>query len=49
MTIQELCDIEAQDLTKDLGYSFERKWLNLSQYRGDLDRILQINLKQEDK
>lgn len=49
MTTQELCDIEAQDLAKEFGYSFEHKWLNLSQYRGELDRILQINLKQEDK
>ena len=45
MTIQELCNIEAQDLAKYSGYSFEHKWLDLSQYRGELDRILQMNLK----
>ncbi|MFM7886144.1 MAG: hypothetical protein ACKPCM_05525 [Pseudanabaena sp.] len=39
MTIQELCDIEAQDLAKESGYSFERKWLKLPQYTGELDRI----------
>ncbi len=38
MTVQELCDIEAQDLAKEFGYSFERKWLRLPQYTGELDR-----------
>ena len=37
MTIQELCHIEAQDLAKEFGYSFERKWLKLAQYKGELD------------
>ena len=37
MTIQGLCDIEAQDLAKEFGYSFERKWLNLLQYIGELE------------
>lgn len=29
--------IEAQDLAKEFGYSFERKWLKLPQYTGELD------------
>jgi hypothetical protein len=37
MTIQELCDVESQDLAKEFGYSFERKWLKLPQYKGELD------------
>ncbi len=37
MTIQELCDVEAQELAKEFGYSFERKCLNLPQYTGELD------------
>ncbi|MFM7576946.1 MAG: hypothetical protein ACKO5Q_08425 [Microcystaceae cyanobacterium] len=31
--------IAAQDLAQELGYQFTRKWLNLTQYTGDLDRL----------
>jgi hypothetical protein len=48
MTIQELCDIEAQDLAKDLDYSFERKWLKLPQYTGELDRSPQTQERIEE-
>ena len=48
MTIQELCDIEAQDLAKEFGYSFERKWLNLPQYTGELDRSPQTKERIEE-
>ncbi|WP_055073934.1 hypothetical protein [Pseudanabaena sp. 'Roaring Creek'] len=48
MTVQELCDIEAQDLAKDLGYSFERKWLKLPQYTGELDRSPQTQERIEE-
>jgi hypothetical protein len=48
MTIQELCDVEAQDLAKDLGYSFERKWLKLPQYTGELDRSPQTQERIEE-
>ena len=48
MTIQELCDIEAQDLAKEFGYSFERKWLNLPQYTGELDRSQQTQERIEE-
>ncbi|ELS33110.1 MULTISPECIES: hypothetical protein [Pseudanabaena] len=48
MTIQELCDIEAQALAKEFGYSFERKWLNLPQYRGELDRSPQTQERIEE-
>ena len=48
MTIQELCDIEAQDLAKEFGYSFERKWLNLPQYLGELDRSQQTQERIEE-
>jgi hypothetical protein len=48
MTIQELCDVEAQDLAKDLGYSFERKWLKLPQYAGELDRSPQTQERIEE-
>ncbi len=33
--------IEAQALAKEFGYSFERKWLKLPQYTGELDRSKQ--------
>lgn len=48
MTMQELCDIEAQDFAKDFGYSFERKWLNLPQYTGELDRSPQTQERIEE-
>jgi hypothetical protein len=48
MTIQELCDVEAQDLAKELGYSFERKWLKLPQYTGELDRSPQTQERIEE-
>jgi len=48
MTIRELCDVEAQDLAKDLGYSFERKWLKLPQYTGELDRSPQTQERIEE-
>jgi hypothetical protein len=48
MTIQELCDIEAQDLAKEFGYSFERKWLKLPQYTGELDRSQQTQERIEE-
>ncbi len=48
MTIQELCNIEAQDLAKEFGYSFERKWLNLPQYTGELDRSPQTQERIEE-
>lgn len=48
MTIQELCDIEAQDLAKEFGYSFERKWLNLPQYTGELNRSPQTQERIEE-
>ncbi len=48
MTIQELCDIEAQDLAKQFGYSFERKCLNLPQYTGELDRSPQTQERIEE-
>jgi hypothetical protein len=48
MTIQELCDVEAQDLAKDLGYSFERKWLKLPQYTGELNRSPQTQERIEE-
>jgi hypothetical protein len=48
MTIQELCDVETQDLAKDLGYSFERKWLNLPQYTGELNRSPQTQERIEE-
>lgn len=48
MTIQELCDIEVQDLVKEFGYSFERKWLNLPQYTGELDRSPQTQERIEE-
>lgn len=48
MTIQELCDIEAQDLAKEFGYSFERKWLKLPQYTGELDRSPQTQERIEE-
>ncbi|MDX2256252.1 MAG: hypothetical protein NW214_12105 [Pseudanabaenaceae cyanobacterium bins.39] len=48
MTIQELCDVEVQDLVKEFGYSFERKWLNLPQYIGELDRSLQTQERIEE-
>ncbi len=48
MTIQELCDIEAQDLAREFGYSFERKWLNLLQYTGQLDRSQQTQERIEE-
>ena len=48
MTVQELCDIEAQDLAKEFGYSFERKWLNLPQYIGELDRSQQTQERIEE-
>jgi len=31
--------ITAQDLAQELGYQFTRKWLNLPQYTGNLDRL----------
>ena len=40
--------IEAQDLAKEFGYSFERKWLNLPQYRGELDRSPQTQERIEE-
>jgi hypothetical protein len=46
--MQELCDIEAQDFAKDFGYSFERKWLNLPQYTGELDRSPQTQERIEE-
>ncbi|MFN5979252.1 MAG: hypothetical protein ACK5U6_14920 [Pseudanabaena sp.] len=48
MTIQELCDVEVQDLVKEFGYSFERKWLNLPQYTGELDRSPQTQERIEE-
>jgi hypothetical protein len=33
--------IEAKDLAKEFGFSFERKRLNLPQYAGELDRVEQ--------
>ncbi len=30
--------VEAKDLAQELGYTLERKWLNLPQFTGDLDR-----------
>ncbi len=48
MTIQKLCDVEAQDLAKEFGYSFERKWLNLPQYIGELDRSPQTQERIEE-
>ncbi|MEA5480055.1 hypothetical protein VB774_20695 [Pseudanabaena galeata UHCC 0370] len=48
MTIQELCDVEAQDLAKEFGYSFERKWLKLPQYTGELDRSPQTQERIEE-
>lgn len=33
--------IEAEDFVKDFGYSFSKKYLNLSQFEGELDRIEQ--------
>ena len=40
--------IEAQDLAKKCGYSFERKWLNLPQYEGELDRSPQTQERIEE-
>jgi hypothetical protein len=48
MTIQELCDVEAQDLAKEFGYGFECKWLNLPQYTGELDRSPQTQERIEE-
>lgn len=48
MTIQELCDVEAQDLAKEFGYSFERKWLKLPQYSGELNRSPQTQERIEE-
>ena len=31
--------IEAKDLAREFGYGFERSWLNLPQYDGELDRM----------
>lgn len=31
--------IEAKDLAQEFGYSLERKWLQLPQFQGELDRI----------
>jgi hypothetical protein len=33
--------IEAKDLAREFGYSFSRKYLNLPQFEGELDRIEQ--------
>ena len=30
--------VEAKDLAQELGYTLERKWLNLPQFTGELDR-----------
>ena len=30
--------VEAKDLAQELGYTLERKWLNLPQFKGELDR-----------
>lgn len=40
--------IETQDLAKQFGYSFERKWLKLPQYTGELDRIPQTQERIEE-
>jgi hypothetical protein len=40
--------IEAQDLAKEFGYSFERKWLKLPQYTGELDRSPQTQERIEE-
>jgi hypothetical protein len=48
MNVQELCDIEAQDLAKEFGYSFQRKWLNLPQYTGELNRSPQTQERIEE-
>lgn len=40
--------IEAQDLAKQFGYSFERKWLKLPQYTGELDRSPQTQERIEE-
>jgi hypothetical protein len=33
--------IEAEDLVKDFGYNFSKKYLNLPQFEGELDRLEQ--------
>lgn len=34
--------IEAKDLAREFGYSFSRKYLNLPQFQGELDRIIEL-------
>ena len=34
--------ISAKDLAQELGYQFTRKWLDLPQYSGELDRLPEL-------
>ena len=49
-TFSKLVDlkVKAQDLAKEFGYSFERKWLNLPQYTGELNRSPQTQERIEE-
>ena len=40
--------IQPRDLADDLGYSFQRKWLKLPQYKGELDRLEQLRARVEE-
>ena len=40
--------IHPRDLAGDLGYSFQRQWLKLPQYEGELDRLEQVRSRIEE-